>query len=197
MKSKGKITDWNDKKGFGFITPIGGGSAVFVHISAFPRGRRPALNNQVTYVTAPDKQNRLCAHKVMLLGAARYSSVLSRGFPLAFAAVAAFFAGLIALYHNDVLPLLAVVGYVSVSTALLAMYGWDKSKAKSGGQRTAEATLHLFALAGGWPGALLAQHLFKHKTRKQPFQTIFWCVVTIHCVGLAWWAYSGGVEHWG
>jgi cold shock CspA family protein len=39
---RGVLEDWNDARGFGFITPAGGGSRVFVHVSAFPRGPRPA-----------------------------------------------------------------------------------------------------------------------------------------------------------
>ena len=30
MQQKGKITNWNDDKGFGFITPIGGGKQIFI-----------------------------------------------------------------------------------------------------------------------------------------------------------------------
>jgi len=37
MRSKGKITSWNDEKGFGFITPSSGGNRIFVHIKAFSK----------------------------------------------------------------------------------------------------------------------------------------------------------------
>ena len=46
--------------------------------------------------------------------------------------------------------------------------------------RTPETTLHLFELAGGWPGALLAQQAFRHKTRKPSYQVAFWLIVVLH-----------------
>ena len=35
LRVKGRISEWNDDKGYGFITPMSGGNRVFVHISAF------------------------------------------------------------------------------------------------------------------------------------------------------------------
>ena len=82
---------------------------------------------------------------------------------------------------------LAIIGaYLVLSAASFAVYGWDKAAARRGGRRTPELTLHLLALAGGWPGALLAQSVFRHKTKKQPFRSIFWCTVVVNCAALAW-----------
>jgi len=82
---------------------------------------------------------------------------------------------------------LALFGaYAVLSVITLVVYGADKLAAKHGRWRTPEATLHLLALAGGWPGALAAQRVFRHKTSKQPFRSIFRCTVAVNCLGLAW-----------
>jgi uncharacterized membrane protein YsdA (DUF1294 family) len=46
--------------------------------------------------------------------------------------------------------------------------------------------LHLIALAGGWPGALLAQKVLRHKSSKQSFQVVFWVTVLLNCAALSW-----------
>lgn len=56
------------------------------------------------------------------------------------------------------------------SIASITQYGVDKSRAIQGRRRIPEKSLLLVALAGGWPGALIAQSWFRHKTRKQPYQ---------------------------
>ena len=69
MCTKGKITKWNDDKGFGFITPNATGKPVFIHISAFNnRSRRPEINQEVTYSLTTDKNGRSCAEKATLPG---------------------------------------------------------------------------------------------------------------------------------
>jgi uncharacterized membrane protein YsdA (DUF1294 family) len=50
--------------------------------------------------------------------------------------------------------------------------------------RTKESTLHRFGLIGGWPGALLAQRVFRHKSRKREFQIVFWATIVLNCVAL-------------
>jgi cold shock CspA family protein len=59
MRYQGRITSWNDDKGFGFVTPNGGGERVFVHIKAFARAdRRPTGNELVTYELKFDDRKR-------------------------------------------------------------------------------------------------------------------------------------------
>jgi uncharacterized membrane protein YsdA (DUF1294 family) len=77
-------------------------------------------------------------------------------------------------------------GYVVLSVVTFVAYGLDKSAAEKGRWRTPESTLHLLSLAGGWPGALVGQRVFRHKTRKQPFRAIFWATVIANVTALAW-----------
>jgi uncharacterized membrane protein YsdA (DUF1294 family) len=82
---------------------------------------------------------------------------------------------------------LALIGaYPLMSVLALVLYGRDKAAAGSGRWRTPESTLHVVALFGGWPGALLAQRIYRHKTRKQPFRTVFWYTVAANCALFAW-----------
>ena len=72
MRHQGRITHWNDAKGFGFITPNGGRDQVFVHIRAFARAdRRPAGSELVTYELAVDERNRARAEQVEFVDDAR------------------------------------------------------------------------------------------------------------------------------
>jgi cold shock CspA family protein len=65
MDQQGRLTQWNDAKGYGFITPLSRGPRVFVHISQFRQSnRRPCLDDLVVYVIGHDKQGRLCAREV-------------------------------------------------------------------------------------------------------------------------------------
>ena len=75
--------------------------------------------------------------------------------------------------------MLAIVSPVSFLT-----YGWDKRQAKLDGWRVPEKTLHSIDAIGGWPGGFLAQQIFRHKTRKMPFQIKFWLTVLLHVVGV-------------
>lgn len=82
--------------------------------------------------------------------------------------------------------LLILAAYVLISLLTLIVYAVDKSAARKGGRRVRERTLHLLALAGGWPGALVAQRLLRHKSRKQPFRAMFWLTVALNCAACVW-----------
>lgn len=72
------------------------------------------------------------------------------------------------------------VVYAALSLLAFVLYWHDKRRARSHGQRIAEKLLHLSELCGGWPGALLAQQAFRHKTRKVSYQGVFWMIVLAH-----------------
>lgn len=103
--------------------------------------------------------------------------------PVAFAAL--FLSALFAASLSGAVPPPVFAVYGVFSIAAFITYGMDKSAARKQLRRTPESTLHMLGLAGGWPGALMAQALFRHKTRKQPFQAVFWTMVALNCAGLA------------
>ncbi|MFN3581247.1 MAG: DUF1294 domain-containing protein [Pseudomonas sp.] len=70
--------------------------------------------------------------------------------------------------------------YCLVSLVSFFMYRSDKRRAQESQQRTPENLLHLSELLGGWPGALIAQQWFRHKTRKASYQTLFWLIIAAH-----------------
>jgi uncharacterized membrane protein YsdA (DUF1294 family) len=80
-------------------------------------------------------------------------------------------------------PLWIAALYILASLITFAVYAWDKSAAMRGTWRTPEKTLHLLALTGGWPGALLAQQFLRHKSVKSPFRVVFWLTVAMNVLG--------------
>lgn len=76
-------------------------------------------------------------------------------------------------------PLL-VWPYGLLSVLALILYALDKRAARRNQRRIPEINLHILSLFGGWPGALVARHWLRHKTRKQPFRTFFWVIVVIN-----------------
>ncbi len=65
------------------------------------------------------------------------------------------------------------------------IYGADKLAARKAWRRVPETTLLVLGLVGGWPGAILGQQCFRHKTQKQPFRTWFFISVALNVAALA------------
>lgn len=65
MRIEGKLTKWNDDRGFGFIEPTQGGQEIFVHISSFPKEtQRPKLNELLTFEVEVSKEGKKHAVRV-------------------------------------------------------------------------------------------------------------------------------------
>lgn len=183
-RRQGVLTEWNDARGFGFIAPSSGAGRVFVHVSAFPRSRRPTLGCEVTYTEVRDSHQRASASAVEYLSPGRGRRPGDLQDQLAYAVAALFLAFVAAaVLLADVSPWTLAL-YAVLSALAVLVYRADKTAAARGEWRTSESTLHLIALLGGWPGALAARHVFRHKTTKQPFRTIFWGTVVANCAAL-------------
>jgi len=100
-----------------------------------------------------------------------------RSGPLSYLAIAAFLVGAALVNARWPVSTWYVAGYLAASALCFIVYGFDKSRAKSGGRRVPEKTLHLLEFFGGWPGALVAQQVLRHKTQKTSFRIAFWVCV--------------------
>ena len=69
-----------------------------------------------------------------------------------------------------------------INLVTFAMFAWDKYSAIKGQWRIPEKTLLALALAGGTPGAIVAQQRLRHKTRKQPFRAQLILIAGLHVV---------------
>lgn len=195
MRFQGRVSSWKDEQGFGFISPNGGGAPVFLHIKAFARRtRRPLAGDLVTYEQTTDARGRPRAENVVFVEAAVRVAAGAGGkstgvLPLVAVAFLLLVAGCVLVGR---LPLAVAVLYGGASLLAFALYAWDKSAAQGGHWRTAEKTLHIIALIGGWPGALVAQRVLRHKSRKTSFQLVFWTTVLVNCGMLGWLLTANG-----
>lgn len=191
MRFAGRITEWHDEKGYGFITPEGGGQRVFVHVRAIARsGGRPGPGMALTYAVARDERGRMNAvdARSQAPGMPRPARATRRAAKGLLALVAL---GALVLGTSWVgLPPFVPGGYLGLSLVVFIAYWTDKRAAQAGRRRTPESTLHLLALAGGWPGAMAAQHWLRHKSAKVSFLVVFWATVLLNLGALAFWIHE-------
>ena len=77
---------------------------------------------------------------------------------------------------------------IAINFAAFAAFGIDKMLAEAGAWRISEARLLGLAFAGGSPGAYAGRHLFRHKTRKQPFSGNLHAIAILQGIALALYA---------
>lgn len=187
MRFEGIIKSWNDDRGFGFIQPTQGGQEIFVHIKAFNGLRgRPQPAQRVRFQVEVGAQGKKRAVHVELVQGPGQAAPRTRrpdSAPWGAASVLAIPLLLVVLaagYLWGHPPRWVLWLYPAASVVTFIVYAFDKSAARQGAWRTAENTLHLLALAGGWPGALLAQQRLRHKSSKPAFRALFWCTVVLN-----------------
>ncbi|MEP7706358.1 cold shock and DUF1294 domain-containing protein [Paraglaciecola sp. 25GB23A] len=190
MKFQGKVINWNDEKGFGFVEPNGGGERAFVHIKAFrPGSRRPVSGELITYELVRENNNRYKAEKIKFTADTkalknRNKTKNNSAFGLIFTLI--FCMGLVVSFLFGTLSFEVVVIYFVMSLITFIAYAMDKSAAEKGRWRTKESTLHLFSLICGWPGAYFGQTKFRHKSSKLEFKNVYWVTVFLNIGGLVW-----------
>ena len=169
-----ELVEWNREKHYGFLQY--GRVRFFLHIRDFAEHhKQPEVGDKITFILGPDAQGRTCAKQAVHLNDGGRITLLNW----------LVLAGLLAL------PVLALrhwqvdwrwTGGVGLSMNVIAYlaYAVDKRRAREKEWRIPETTLLLLGLAGGWPGAFLAQRRLRHKCSKLSFQFWFWLVVLTH-----------------
>jgi uncharacterized membrane protein YsdA (DUF1294 family)/cold shock CspA family protein len=195
MRYVGRITEWNDDRGFGFVTPNGGGDRAFVHIKAFERASsRPAAGMLISYELLKDDKGRFNA-KGVRFATHRPRSEATAGSAWPRKTIGALFLVVLLLgWIFTKVPTIIALAYGAMSVLAILLYGVDKSAAVNNRWRIQESTLQFVGLVGGWPGALFAQDVFRHKSKKAEFQFTFWVTVVFNCIGLAWLLATGKAD---
>src|SRR5574343_818129 len=184
MAVLGTLVRWEDGRGFGVIAPAEGGADVFVHIKAFAEvAARPKVGEKLLYELAVvDGKTR--AVRVRRPGQAprapRGRNEAAQWGGASLLVIPLFVMLLGVLVYLWRLPRFWGLYYLAMSVLCFGVYAWDKWQAGRGGWRTPEGTLHLWALLGGWPGALLAQQYLRHKSVKTEFRAVFWLTVLLN-----------------
>lgn len=208
MRYSGTLTQWNDERGFGWIEADGGGERLFVHISAFeprpPAEQRPQPGQRLEFAVGMEQGRKRALQVAWRAGgsltqarrnspsAGRLQS--SRTPPQGWHASSGFSYGVLLVWLLLMLAAAVIWGvprilwlvYAGLSMLTFMAYWQDKWAAQKGQWRTPEKTLQTMALAGGWPGALLAQQWLRHKSSKTSFQLQFWLMVLINVAAVLW-----------
>lgn len=187
MRHQGTITFWKDEQGYGFITPDDGGTPVFVHVKALPnRHHRPEMGDVFHYEITTDERGRKRAERVTVPGVRPSAKSTKGNWGLGATYTILFLIVLLGAMLLGRLPYFIPAIYFVLSLVTLAVYANDKQAALDGRWRTAENTLHMLALAGGWPGALIAQQVLRHKSSKTAFLITFWVTVLLNSAAAGW-----------
>jgi uncharacterized membrane protein YsdA (DUF1294 family)/cold shock CspA family protein len=172
----GKIVAWDQKRGFGWLECEG--ERLFVHLREF-KGTKiiPGLNVEFPFVVGTDVQGRPCAKgvdaslvngSVKVLGWLQLATLLF--WPIA------------GVSNLSELWWIPASQMMIISIATYKLYEYDKRQAIAYGWRVPQTIMYLAEMAGGWPGAFIAQRRLRHKSTKKSYQSIFWGIILLYQV---------------
>jgi len=213
MRFQGTLTNWNDDRGFGFIKPDGGGQDIFVNIKAFGRvSERPTDGTKLSFEVELGAEGKKRATRVEFLSrpqlgktsvrseeprrqSSRAAASVGSSSPkwpvlalVSFAIFPALYAWATVKWGVSLYVLLA---YFLVSVWTYLMYMQDKAAARAGQWRVSEGGLLMLSAIGGWPGANLAQHYLRHKSKKMSFRFAHWTMVFLNLAAFYLFASHG------
>lgn len=181
---EGHLFRWNEARGFGFLKAVDGGPDAFAHIRAFAKDDRHIEEGHLySYTVETDENGRLRAGDIRPVRPPPPKPNFAYQFfsraPRLLVIPAFVFIAMAVAMTTDVSPAWFIV-YGVASIACFIGYALDKRAAEHKQWRVSETILLMVGLVGGWPGAIVAQELFRHKTKKVYFRTLFWMSVAIN-----------------
>tara|TARA_R110000803_G_scaffold19733_1_gene51411 strand:+ start:1225 stop:1827 length:603 start_codon:yes stop_codon:yes gene_type:complete len=185
MRREGRLVEWYADRGFGFLAPDDGGPNVFLHIKSLPKtDKRLDIGQAYAFDAVLDPTGRERAENAVpitepVVVEKRPVSSYLRHLP-PFLVIAAFIGIVVSV--ASVIPVSTnwYIIYGVASFGCIIGYWIDKNAAIRKSWRISETVLLLLGLVGGWPGAIVAQEVFRHKTRKGTFRYLFWMTVAIN-----------------
>ncbi|WP_010112975.1 DUF1294 domain-containing protein [Acinetobacter sp. P8-3-8] len=198
MRDQGRLVEWFDDKGYGFIQPNDEAKdRVFLHIKDFAqKGPRPLVGCALEYVVQLDAQGRFKAKQVTYLKAnqakklSKMSNSTETQTPAKLQAMqilcVVYIIALVILTATGLLNSLALLFMSIINVMTYWFYSQDKEAAQLNQRRVPENTLHILAFLGGWPAAWLAQQRLRHKTQKQPFRKVYFCTIFFNILLILW-----------
>lgn len=200
MRNQGRLVEWFDDKGYGFIQPSDPAKdRVFLHIKDFAQqGPRPIIGCALDYTVILDERGRYRAQQAHYMKAAQAATTL-RNKPQNIVQMPKKMQPmqLLCIGYIVVLAGLSIAGVLSgmwllfislINVITYWFYAQDKEAAQLGNRRVPENTLHILSFLGGWPAAWLAQQKLRHKTQKQPFRQIYFCTIAFNILLILWLA---------
>lgn len=195
---QGRLVEWNDDRGFGFIE-ADDRQRYFVHIKSIGRiATRPRIGDRLQFERGISRNGKIAAVDVRIAGANPLPTQAERNRGvtdtrpqrqeirqfLALALLAILGIGLAV----DTIPLWLGLTYFAVGLASFLSYGADKGFAEAGAWRVSEIRLHALDLCCGIIGGLLGQAVYRHKTSKQSFAAVTWLLTGVHALWLTGFA---------
>ena len=184
----GRLTIWNDDRGFGFIRAVGVRERIFVHIKDFDRGpRRPEAGDDVTFRLSMGIEGTPVARAAEIhFRREDFHRPAAEGGPTPMRVTIRVVAALVfttllvsCVALGNMSPWL-LLPYGVASVLSFALYQYDKQMAEAGAWRVSELHLHALDLAFGIPGGLLAQGILRHKSSKISFAVTTIMIQSLH-----------------
>ncbi|MCL9780843.1 cold shock and DUF1294 domain-containing protein [Vibrio sp. S4M6] len=177
MAVTGIVTEWNENKGYGYISVNNQPIKIFFHISDFSgHSLRPQVSEHVIFSLTKDNSGNLRAVDIKRPIVFNFSIALAIWF-------ATMVVGSIYLLNY---PIIVIDYLLLISGFTYVLYAFDKSLSSSDNWQVPELVFHVFTLAGGWPGAVLAQSFLRHRPLSLSYLPTFWFTVIANVTLFAW-----------